>query len=107
MADGLALLAGAEEPYWITRLCRTGLAVEAAAAGQARDRRPDGEYQAIRNRAAGLLDQIRSVISAPNVVLTSAVAASVLRAEAERSRVDGPCCGIHDGKDRCWRCRCD
>ncbi len=90
VADGLAMLAAAEEPYWIARLCRTGLAVEAAAAEQARGRRPDSEYQAVRERAAGLLDRIRSAISAPDVVLTPALAASVLTAEAEWSRVDGP-----------------
>jgi ATP/maltotriose-dependent transcriptional regulator MalT len=90
VADGLAALADAEEPYWITQLCRTGLAVEAAAAGRGRGRRPGGEYQAVRERAAGLLDRIRSASSAPGVVLTPALAASVLTAEAEWSRVDGP-----------------
>jgi DNA-binding CsgD family transcriptional regulator/tetratricopeptide (TPR) repeat protein len=90
VADGLAALAGAEEPYWITRLCGTGLAVEAAAAGPGRGRPADGEYQAVRERAAGLLDRIRSAISAPDLALTPALAASVLTAEAEWSRVDGP-----------------
>ena len=52
--------------------------------------RPGAGYQAVRDRAAGLLDRIRSAISAPDVVLTPALAASVLTAEAERSRVDGP-----------------
>jgi hypothetical protein len=90
VADGLAMLAGTEEPYHIIRLCRTGLAVEAAAAGQGRGRRSDAGYQAVRERAAGLLDRIRSVSSAPGVVLTPVLAASVLTAEAEWSRVDGP-----------------
>ncbi|HEY3651176.1 MAG TPA: AAA family ATPase [Streptosporangiaceae bacterium] len=89
VADGLAVLAAAEEPYEIIRLCRTGLAVEAAAAEQARGRRSGREYQAIRERAAGLLNRIRSVSSASSVVLTPAVAANVLTAEAEWSRVDG------------------
>ena len=89
VADGLAALAGTEEPYWITRLCGTGLAVEAAAAGQGRGGRSGAEYQAVRDRAAGLLDRIRSVSSAPDVVLTPTLAASVLTAEAEWSRVDG------------------
>ena len=89
VADGLAVLAGAEEPYWIIRLCRTGLAVEAAAAGQGRGRRSGAGYQAVRERAAGLLDRIRSMSSAPDVVLTPTLAASVLTAEAEWSRVDG------------------
>ena len=88
MADGLEALAGAELPYWTIQLCRTGLAVEAAAAGPGRGRHSGGEYQAIRERAAGLLDRIRSASSAPDVALTPA--ASVLTAEAEWSRVDGP-----------------
>ena len=90
VADGLEALAGAELPYWTIQLCRTGLAVEAAAAGPGRGRRSGGEYQAIRERAAGLLDRIRSASSAPDVALTPALAASVLTAEAEWSRVDGP-----------------
>jgi DNA-binding CsgD family transcriptional regulator len=90
VADGLAMLAAAEEPYWAGQLGRTGLAVEAAAAEQARGRRSGAGYQAVRERAAGLLDRIRSVISAPHVVVTPALAASVLTAEAEWSRVDGP-----------------
>ena len=89
-ADGLAALAGAEEPYWTSQLCRTGLAVEAAAAGQRRGRRPGREYQAVRERAADLLDRIRSASSAPDVAPTPALAASLLTAEAEWSRVDGP-----------------
>jgi DNA-binding CsgD family transcriptional regulator len=90
VADGLAALAGAEEPYWTIQLCRNGLAIEAAAAEQDRGRRPGGEYQAVRERAAGLLDRIRSASSAPDVVLTPVLAANILMAEAEWSRVDGP-----------------
>ena len=55
-----------------------------------RGRRPGGEYQAVRERAAGLLDRIRSASSAPDVVLTPVLAANILMAEAEWSRVDGP-----------------
>jgi DNA-binding CsgD family transcriptional regulator len=54
-----------------------------------RSRRPGGGYQAVRERAAGLLDRIRSAISAPDAVLTPTLAASLLTAEAEWSRVDG------------------
>ena len=90
VADGLAVLAASEQLYPIIRLCRTGLAVEAAAAEQSRGRRSGGEYQAIRERATGLLDRIRSASSAPDVVLTPVVAAGVLTAEAEWSRVGGP-----------------
>lgn len=90
VADGLAVLAAAEEPYWTIQLCRNGLAIEAAAAEQDRGGRPGDEYQAIRERAAGLLDRIRSASSAPDVVLTPVLAANILMAEAEWSRVDGP-----------------
>jgi DNA-binding CsgD family transcriptional regulator/tetratricopeptide (TPR) repeat protein len=90
VADGLAVLAAAEEPYWTIQLCRIGLAVEAAAAEQDRGRLPGGEYQAVRERAAGLLDRIRSASSAPDVVITPVLAANILMAEAEWSRVDGP-----------------
>ena len=89
VADGLAVLTASEQLYPIIRLCRTGLAVEAAAVEQARGRHSGGDYKAVRDRAAGLLDRIRSVSSAPDVALTPALAASVLTAEAEWSRVDG------------------
>jgi DNA-binding CsgD family transcriptional regulator len=94
VADGLEALAGAELPYWTIQLCRTGLAVEAAAAGPGRGRRSGGEYQAIRERAAGLLDRIRSASSAPDVALTPALAASVLTAEARRARIALPPPGL-------------
>jgi hypothetical protein len=90
VADGLQVLAGAEEPYWMTELCRVGLAVEAAAAEQARSRRADAEELAARELAAGLLDRARAATTAPNVVPTPIVAASVLTAEAEWSRASGP-----------------
>ena len=81
----LAILAGSEEPYWIVELCRTGLAVEAAAAEHARARRGGAEELAAR-----LIDRVRSVTSAPVVVPTPAVRANLLTAEAEWSRVVGP-----------------
>jgi DNA-binding CsgD family transcriptional regulator/tetratricopeptide (TPR) repeat protein len=90
VADGLQVLAGAEEPYWMTELCRVGLAVEAAAAEQARARHADGEEQAARELAAGLLDRARAATTAPNVVPTQTVAASLLTIEAEWSRANGP-----------------
>jgi hypothetical protein len=40
VADGLAILATAEEPYWVTELCQAGLAVEAALAEHARAAMP-------------------------------------------------------------------
>ena len=79
IADGLAALATADEPYWVTELCRTGLAVEAAA-----------DEQAARERGAGLIDRVRTATAAPNVVPTLAVEANLRTAEAEWSRVTGP-----------------
>jgi len=90
VAEGLAVLAAAEEPSWITLLCRTGLAVEAAAAERARDHRATAEQQAAHERATGLLARIRAATQAPNVVVTPVVEANLLTAEAEWSRITGP-----------------
>jgi tetratricopeptide (TPR) repeat protein len=90
VADGLAILATSDEPYWISELCRTGLAVEAAAAEQARARHADAEEQAAGRLAAGLIDRVRAAVAAPEVAPTPAVAANLLTAEAEWSRVTGP-----------------
>src|SRR5215216_6163097 len=54
-AEGLGLLAAAEEPYWMSELCRTALGVEAAAAEQARARHAGDEEQAAGELAGGLL----------------------------------------------------
>jgi ATP/maltotriose-dependent transcriptional regulator MalT len=90
VADGLELLAGADEPYWISELCRAGLAAEAATAEQARARQAGAEERAARERAAGLLDRVRAAATAPEVVATPTVAANLRTAEAEWSRVEGP-----------------
>jgi DNA-binding CsgD family transcriptional regulator/tetratricopeptide (TPR) repeat protein len=90
VADGLEVLAVAEEPYWTTELCRAGLAVAAALAEQARARHADAEERAARELADGLLDRSRTATSAPDVVPTPAVAANQLTAEAEWSRAAGP-----------------
>ena len=90
VADGLEVLAVAEEPYWTTELCRAGLAVAAALAEQARARHADAEERAARELADGLLDRSRAATSAPDVVPTPAVAANQLTAEAEWSRAAGP-----------------
>ena len=90
VADGLAILATSDEPYWIADLCGTGLAVEAAVAEQARARRADEEERTARELAAGLIDRVRAATAAPEVVPTPAVAAHLLTAEAEWSRVTGP-----------------
>jgi len=90
VADGLEVLATAEEPFWITELCRTGLAVAAALAELARARHADAEELAARELADGLLDRARAATTAPEVVPTPPVAANLLTAEAERSRAAGP-----------------
>jgi DNA-binding CsgD family transcriptional regulator len=90
VADGLETLATAEEPYWVTELCRTGLAVAAALAEQARARHADAEEQAARELAAGLVERARAAVAAPNVVPTPAVEANRGTAEAEWSRGTGP-----------------
>jgi DNA-binding CsgD family transcriptional regulator/tetratricopeptide (TPR) repeat protein len=51
VADGLELLAGADEPYWPTELCRTGMAVAATLAEQARDRHAEAEERAALQQA--------------------------------------------------------
>jgi DNA-binding CsgD family transcriptional regulator/tetratricopeptide (TPR) repeat protein len=90
VADALAILASSDEPYWITELCRAGLAVEAATAEHARARRAVAEERAARELAARLIDRVREVTSAPAVVPTPAVRANLLTAEAEWWRVTGP-----------------
>ena len=89
-ADGLEVLATAEEPFWITELCRTALAVEAATAEQSRARHASVDEQVARELAAGLIDRARAATTAPNVVPTPVVKANLLSAEAEWSRVIGP-----------------
>jgi DNA-binding CsgD family transcriptional regulator/tetratricopeptide (TPR) repeat protein len=89
VADGLAAVAAAEEPYWVTQLGRTGLAVAAATAEPARARRADAEEQAARELADRLIERVRAVTSAPDVVPTPVVEANRLTVEAEWSRVTG------------------
>jgi hypothetical protein len=55
VADGLEVLAGSDEPYWPTELCRTGMAVAATLAEQARDRHAEAEEGAARELADGLV----------------------------------------------------
>jgi DNA-binding CsgD family transcriptional regulator len=89
-ADGLEVLATSEEPFWITELCRTALAVEAAAAEQARARHASVDEQVARDLAAGLIERARVATTAPDVVPTPVVKANLLSAEAEWSRAIGP-----------------
>jgi tetratricopeptide (TPR) repeat protein len=85
VAEGLEALAAADEPYWLTELCRTGLAVEAAAAEQARARHAEGEERAARERASALIERCRAAASAVDAASMPTVEATVLTAEAEWS----------------------
>jgi DNA-binding CsgD family transcriptional regulator/tetratricopeptide (TPR) repeat protein len=89
-AEGLGLLAAAEEPYWVSELCRSALGVEAAVAEQARARHAGAEERAARELAEGLLGHVRAVTTAPDVWPTPVVDANRRTAEAELSRVTGP-----------------
>jgi DNA-binding CsgD family transcriptional regulator/tetratricopeptide (TPR) repeat protein len=89
VADGLEALAAAEEPYWVSELGRTGLAVAAALAEHARARRADAEEQAARQLADRLIERVQAVTTAPDVVPTPVVEANRLAIEAEWSRVAG------------------
>jgi DNA-binding winged helix-turn-helix (wHTH) protein/DNA-binding CsgD family transcriptional regulator/tetratricopeptide (TPR) repeat protein len=90
VAEGLAILATCDWPSPITEFCRTGMAVAAALAEQARARHADKEEQAAHELAAGLIDRARAAIAAPNVLRTPAMEANLLTADAEWSRVTGP-----------------
>src|SRR4029453_6027233 len=56
-AHALGLLAGSDEPYWPPELCRTGMAVAATLAEQARDRHTEAEERAARELADTLLER--------------------------------------------------
>jgi tetratricopeptide (TPR) repeat protein len=70
VADALELLAGSDEPYWPTELCRTGMAVAATLAEQARDRHTEAEERAARELADTLLERARAAVTAAGVVPT-------------------------------------
>jgi DNA-binding CsgD family transcriptional regulator/tetratricopeptide (TPR) repeat protein len=89
VADGLAVLTASEEPHWIMELCRTGMAVEAAVAEQARARHDDAEERAARDLAAGLVERARGATTVPEVVVAPGVEANLLAVEAEWSRAEG------------------
>ncbi len=88
VAEGLRILATAEEPCWLTELCRTGLGVEAAAAELARARHADAEERDANQRASALIDRCRAVASTAGASLPP-VEANLRTAEAEWSRVVG------------------
>jgi DNA-binding CsgD family transcriptional regulator/tetratricopeptide (TPR) repeat protein len=89
VAEGLELLADTEEPYWMTELYRTALAVAAALAEQARARHAGAEERAARELAEGVLDRVHAVTTAPDVLPTPVMEANRLTAEAEWSRAAG------------------
>jgi DNA-binding CsgD family transcriptional regulator/tetratricopeptide (TPR) repeat protein len=90
VADGLELVAGSDEPYWPTELGRTGMAVAATLAEQARDRHAEAEERAALQLAGGLLERARAAATAPGVVPTPVVQANLRTIEAEWSRAAGP-----------------
>ena len=89
VADGLEVLATSDEPYWVGELCRSGLAVAAALAEQARDRHAEAQEQAARELAGRLVERVRAAVAAPGVVPTPTVTANLLTAEAEWARAAG------------------
>jgi ATP/maltotriose-dependent transcriptional regulator MalT len=90
VADGLEVVASSDEPYWPTELCRTGMAVAAALAEQARDRHAEAEERAARELADDLRDRARAAVAGPGVVPTPTVEANLRTIEAEWSRTAGP-----------------
>jgi DNA-binding CsgD family transcriptional regulator len=89
-AEGFEHLVATEEPYWMSELCRSALAVEAALAEAARARHADADERVARELAEGVLDRLQSVTAAPGVEPTPVVAANRRTAEAELSRITGP-----------------
>ena len=90
VADGLEVLATTDGPYWVGELCRSGLAMAAALAEQARDRHAGAEERAARELAGRLVERVRAAVAAPGVVPTPVVEANLLTVEAEWARVAGP-----------------
>ena len=90
VAEGLEVLAATDGPYWVGELCRSGLAVAAALAEQARDRHAEAEEQAARELAGRLVERVRAAVAAPGVVPTPVVEANLRTAEAEWARAAGP-----------------
>jgi DNA-binding NarL/FixJ family response regulator len=88
-ATGLAALARADEPFFVTELCRTGLTVEAAIAERARARHATEEELAARELAADLLERCRAAAAVPDAGAMPTADANVLTCEAEWSRVSG------------------
>jgi DNA-binding CsgD family transcriptional regulator/tetratricopeptide (TPR) repeat protein len=89
VAEGLEILAAVDEPYWITELCRAGLAVEAAAAEHARARHAADDERAARELAAGLIERCRAVAAGVDTSAVPTVEANLRTAEAEWFRVTG------------------
>jgi DNA-binding CsgD family transcriptional regulator/tetratricopeptide (TPR) repeat protein len=89
VAEGLAVLAGSEEVYWIADLCRTGLAAEAAIAERARARHEEDGERTARELGGRLIERVRGAVAAHEGVATVVVTANFRTAEAEWSRVTG------------------
>jgi DNA-binding CsgD family transcriptional regulator len=90
VADGLALLAEADQAYLTADLCLAGLAAEAAIAERAAARGDASAHDQASRIAAGLLDRARAAVGADGAAVTGTVQAKLLTAEAEWTRVAAP-----------------
>ena len=86
VAAGLALLGEVDQADLVAELCLAGLAVEAALAERAAARRDEKERAQASRIAASLLERARAAAGADGVVVTAAVRAMLLTAEAEWTR---------------------
>src|SRR5215470_17356484 len=90
VADGLVLLAEADQADPMAELCLAGLPAEAALASRPAARR-DGQARDQAPRiAADLLEHAHAAAGADGVAVTGAVRAKLLTAEAEWTRVGRP-----------------
>jgi DNA-binding CsgD family transcriptional regulator len=93
VANGLAMLAGTDDPENTMRLCVVGLAAEAARLERAPVAFGSGEAGVVdesRRVAAALVERARELGKAMGTALLPPARAGLLAAEAEWSRVTGP-----------------
>jgi tetratricopeptide (TPR) repeat protein len=90
VADGLAILATADERLLDHRAMPRRDGGRGGSRRAARARHADAEERTARELAAGIIDRARAVAAAPAVRVTPTVAANLVTAEAEWSRVTGP-----------------
>jgi DNA-binding CsgD family transcriptional regulator/tetratricopeptide (TPR) repeat protein len=88
--DGRAVMASSIDPQLVVELCVVGLAAEAETAEHARAVRAAAEHEDAALRAATLLEQAKTAVSAEGIVTTPYMVAAIATAEAEWSRTTGP-----------------